>query len=265
MTQNLTPLEEADRELARAQELIAAGQLADALPALQAAAGGFESAGEVFGQILALKILSEVNRDLGNLAPALTEVTRAHALLADAKPDAEQLPDFATEVGSLHAELGDFERSKTWYTQGLRGYEAQGNAEGRAHNLVALAGLARQAQDEAGAQGYLTQAYELYAAGNHTVQLMHVRNAQAQGLLAVGDTDAARPLLSEALGFAEELGDQAFLAETYQLLALVTAQEGDADAAQGYLVQSVEHYAAAGDTDNEAFVKELLESLEKQA
>ncbi|WP_219336349.1 hypothetical protein [Rothia nasimurium] len=28
------------------------------------------------------------------------------------------MPDFATEVGSLHAELGDFERSKTWYTQG---------------------------------------------------------------------------------------------------------------------------------------------------
>lgn len=208
-----------------------------------------------------MKILSEVNRDLGNLAPALTEVTRAHALLADAKPDAEQLLDFATEVGSLQAELGDFERSKTWYTQGLRGYEAQGNAEGRAHNLVALAGLARQAQDEAGAQGYLTQAYELYAAGNHTVQLMHVRNAQAQGLLAVGDTEAARPLLSEALGFAEELGDQAFLAETYQLLALVTAQEGDADAAQGYLVQSAEHYAAAGDTDNETFVKELLTRL----
>ncbi|WP_237242926.1 tetratricopeptide repeat protein [Rothia nasimurium] len=265
MTQNLTPLEEADRELARAQELIAAGQLTDALPALQAAAGGFESAGEVFGQILALKILSEVNRDLGNLAPALTEVTRAHALLADAKPDAEQLPDFATEVGSLHAELGDFERSKTWYTQGLRGYEAQGNVEGRAHNLVALAGLARQAQDEAGAQGYLAQAYELYAAGNHTVQLMHVRNAQAQGLLAVGDTDAARPLLTEALDLAQELDDQAFLAETYQLLALVTAQSGDADAAQGYLERSAEHYAAAGDTDNEAFVKELLESLEKQA
>ncbi|MFC6352698.1 hypothetical protein ACFP6B_02140 [Rothia nasimurium] len=261
MPQNLTPLEEADRELARAQELIAAGQLTDALPALQAAAGGFESAGEAFGQILALKILSEVNRDLGNLAPALTEVTRAHALLADAKPDAEQLPDFATEVGSLHAELGDFERSKTWYTQRLRGYEAQRNAEGRAHNLVALAGLARQTQDEAGAQGYLAQAYELYAAGNHTVQLMHVRNAQAQGLLAVGDTDAARPLLSEALGFAEELGDQAFLAETYQLLALVTAQSGDADAAQGYLVRSAEHYAAAGDADNEAFVKELLNRL----
>ncbi|MBF0808018.1 hypothetical protein E4U03_05220 [Rothia nasimurium] len=193
MTQNLTPLEEADRELARAQELIAAGQLADALPILQTAAGGFESAGEVFGQILALKILSEVNRDLGNLAPALTEVTRAHALLADAKSDAEQLPDFATEVGSLHAELGHFERSKTWYTQGLRGYEAQGNAEGQAHNLVALAGLARQAQNEAGAQSYLAQAYELYASGNHTVQLMHVRNAQAQGLLAVGGSGRCPP------------------------------------------------------------------------
>ena len=203
MTQNLTPLEEADRELARAQELIAAGQLTDALPALQAAAGGFESAGEVFGQILALKILSEVNRDLGNLAPALTEVTRAHALLADAKPDAEQLPDFATEVGSLHAELGDFERSKTWYAQGLRGYEAQGNTEGQAHNLVALAGLARQAQDEA------------------------------------------------------------FPAVGYQLRDLVASERCQPAAAQGYLERSAEHYAAAGDTDNEAFVKELLESLEK--
>ncbi|WP_326502566.1 tetratricopeptide repeat protein [Rothia nasimurium] len=261
MTQNLTPLEEADRELARAQELIATGQLADALPALQAAAGGFESAGEVFGQILALKILSEVNRDLGNPTPALTQVTRAHALLAEAKPDAEQLPDFATEVGSLHAELGDFERSKTWYTQGLRGYEAQGNAEGQAHNLVALAGLARQAQDEAGAQSYLAQAYELYAAGNHRVQLMHVRNAQAQGLLATGDADAARPLLAEALDLARALEDHAFLGETYQLLALVTAQSGDTDAAQGYLMQAAQHYAAAGDADNETFVKELLNRL----
>lgn len=261
MTQNLTPLEEADRELARAQELIAAGQLTDALPALETAVGGFESAGEVFGQILSLKILSEVNRDLGNPTPALTQVTRAHALLAEAKPDAEQLPDFATEVGSLHAELGDFERSATWYTQGLRGYEALSNAEGQAHNLVALAGLARQAQDEAQAQDYLAQAYDLYEAGNHTVQLMHVRNAQAQGLMAVGDTDAARLLLAEALDLAGELEDHAFLGETYQLLALVTAQGGDADAAQAHLIRSAEHYAQAGDADNEAFVKELLNQL----
>ncbi|MDY6051885.1 MAG: tetratricopeptide repeat protein [Rothia sp. (in: high G+C Gram-positive bacteria)] len=261
MTEKLTPLEEADRELARAQELIAAGQLADALPALETAAGGFESAQEIFGQILALKILSEVKRDMGHAGPALEDVLRAHALLADAKPDAEQLPDFATEVGSLHAELGDFERSKTWYDRGLRGYEAQGNAEGQAHNLVALAGLARQAPDEAAAQTYLAQAYELYASGGHKVQLMHVRNAQAQGLLATGDTDAARPLLTEALDLAQELEDHAFLGETYQLLALVTAQEGDADAAQGYLVRSAEHYAAAGDADNEAFVKELLQRL----
>lgn len=261
MDQNLTPLEEADRELARAQELIAAGQLTAALPALETAVGGFESTGEVFGQILSLKILSEVNRDLGNPTPALTQVTRAHTLLAEVKPDAEQLPDFATEVGSLHAELGDFERSTTWYAQGLRGYESLSNAEGQAHNLVALAGLARQAQDEAQAQDYLAQAYDLYKEGNHTVQLMHVRNAQAQGLLAVGDTDAARPLLTEALDLAGELEDHDFLGETYQLLALVTAQGGDADAAQAHLMRSAEHYAQAGDTDNEAFVKELLNQL----
>ncbi|MBF0808017.1 tetratricopeptide repeat protein [Rothia nasimurium] len=76
-----------------------------------------------------------------------------------------------------------------------------------------------------------------------------------------GEADAARPLLTEALDLARELDDQAFLAETYQLLALVTAQEGDADAAQGYLERSAEHYAAAGDADNEAFVKELLNRL----
>lgn len=52
MTQNLTPLEEADRELARAQELIAAGQLADALPALQAAAGGLRALAKSSGRFL---------------------------------------------------------------------------------------------------------------------------------------------------------------------------------------------------------------------
>lgn len=132
---------------------------------------------------------------------------------------------------------------------------------GQAHNLVALAGLARQAQDEAQAQDYLAQAYNLYKTGNHTVQLMHVRNAQAQGLLALGETDAARPLLAEALDLAGELEDHAFLGETYQLLALVTAQGGDADAAQDHLMRSAEHYAQAGDADNEAFVKELLNQL----
>ena len=35
----------------------------------------------------------------------------------------------------------------------------------------------------------------------------------------------------------------------------------DEAGAQGYLVRSAEHYTAAGDTDNEAFVKELLTRL----
>ncbi|WP_237223800.1 hypothetical protein [Rothia nasisuis] len=59
-----------------------------------------------------------MTQNLTPLEEADRELARAQALLADAKPDAEQLPGFATEVGSLHAELGDFERSKTWYTQG---------------------------------------------------------------------------------------------------------------------------------------------------
>lgn len=37
----------------------------------------------------------------------------------------------------------------------------------------------------------------------------------------------------------------------------------DEAGAQGYLVRSAEHYATAGDADNEACVKELLTNLER--
>lgn len=260
MSNQPTALETADAALAQAQELIGAGALADALPHLDTALGGFEAVGESYGLIIALKLASETNRDLGNTETALEQVRRAHNLLADLKPDAEQVADFATEVGSIYAELGQLEKSRLWYGQGLTGYREQGRQAEIAHNLICLAGLDRQEGNETAAQEGLAAAYAIHEELGNDVQLMHVRSAMGQGLLATGDAeDAQRALgyLGEALALGEKLGDTAFLGETHQVLALVTAQTGSLEEAQEHLTRAATYFREAGADDRALFVEQL--------
>lgn len=261
MSSETTLLAQADAALSRAQEKISQKRLEEALADLHEASAGFESAGEVFGLVLALKISSEVNRDLGRLDGALTQVKEAHTLLAEKKPDAEQLPDFATETGSIYAELGQLEKAKQWYTQGLRGYKSHGNVQGQAHNYLALAGLARYGSRESQAQELLETAYGLYRQAGMPQQMVQVRSAMAQGLLATGEQEQALNYLTEALDLAREHNDLAGLGETHQLLALVIAQQGNSERAEEHLRAAAEHYRAAGDLEAAGFVQDLLQQL----
>lgn len=263
MSDETSLLAQADAALSRAQEKIRQERLEEALPDLGEASAGFEHAGEIFGLILALKISSEVNRDLGRLDDALTHVKEAYTLLAGKKPDAEQLPDFATETGSLYAELGQFEKAQQWYTQGLRGYESHSNIQGQAHNYLALAGLARQAMQEDQAQELLETAYGLYRQADMPQQMMQVRSAMAQGLLATGQQEQALTYLTEALNLAHKNNDQAGLGENHQLLALVVAQQGDSTRAEEHLQAAARHYRAAGDDTATEFVENLLQHLQQ--
>lgn len=261
MSSEATLLAQADAALSRAQEKIRQERLEEALPDVSEAILGFEYAGEIFGLILALKISSEVNRDLGRLDDALEQVIEAHRLLVGKKPGAEQLPDFATETGSIYAELGQLEKAKQWYTQGLRGYESHGSIQGQAHNYLALAGLARQASQEDRAQELLETAYGLYRQAEMSQQMMQVRSAMAQGLLATGEQEQALTYLIEALNLARENNDSAGLGENHQLLALVVAQQGDSRRAEEHLRMAVGYYRTAGDHTAAEFVEDLLQQL----
>lgn len=257
-------LSQADTALTAAQELLSEGKREDALTQLTTAIGGFEAAGEGYGLIIALKVASETNRELGNLPEALEQVRRAHSLLADLKPDAEQVADFATEVGSVYAQMGELTKSRIWYVQGLHGYESANRQAETAHNLICLAGLDRAEGSEQKAQDLLGAAYDIQSQLGATEQMMHVRNAMAQGLLASGEEDdTALAYLTEALGLAKTLGDADAQGETHQLLALVTAQRGDADTAAEHLAQAAEFFTAAGESEKAEFVGQLLRATQR--
>ncbi|MDO4898410.1 MAG: hypothetical protein Q3965_03780 [Rothia sp. (in: high G+C Gram-positive bacteria)] len=257
-----TILKEADAALARAQKLIAENKLEDAAAQLDTAIGGFEAAGEPYGLVLALKLASETSRDLGELETALAQVRRAHSVLADTKPEAEQIADFATEVGSIYAQMNDLTKARIWYVQGLHGYESAGRLPETAHNLICLAGLDRAEEAEDKAQANLEAAYEIYQQLGDKPQMMQVRSAMAQGLLAEPKNEIALTYLQEVLQLAVEAGDYAVIAETHQLLALVKAQQGMATQAEAHLAFAADYYTRAGDTEQAGFIRQLLESSE---
>lgn len=256
-------LEQADSALAAAQQLIEARQLADALPQLETAIAGFEGAGESYGLIIALKVASETNRDLSHLETSLEQVKRAHGVLIDTKPDAEQVADFATEVGSIYAQMGQLVAARIWYVQGLYGYEGSGRTLDAAHNLTCIAGLDRAEGAEPKAQEMLAAAYNLYEAEQKTDQMIQTRLSMAQGLAAQGDTETALLYLTQACHSAEELGDQELLGDTHQQLALVQAQLGKTDQASEHLAQAKKFYVSAGLLEEASFVDELLASLQE--
>lgn len=258
-------LEQADSALAAAQELIEARQLAEALTHLETAIAGFEGAGESYGLIIALKVASETNRDLGHLGTALDQVKRAHGVLIDTKPDAEQVADFATEVGSIYAQMGQLVAARIWYVQGLYGYEGSGRTLDAAHNLTCIAGLDRAEGAESKAQEMLAAAYDLYDAEQRTDQMIQTRLSMAQGLAAQGDTETALLYLTQARHSAEELGEQEQLGDTFQHLALVHAQAGDSDKAREYLMRARDSFSAAGEKPKADFVTELLAAAEKDS
>lgn len=258
-----TALDTADSALSTAQELIEAGQLADALPQLETAIAGFEEAGEGYGLIIALKVASETNRELGNLETALEQVRRAHGVLAGLKPDAEQVADFATEVGSIYAQMGELAPSRIWYVQGLYGYEVSGRTLDAAHNLICIAGLDRAEGSEGKAQGMLAAAYDIYRAEKKTQPMIQTRHSMVQGLMAAGDAETALVYLTEARQSAEALGDEELLGNTHQQLALVQAQLGKTDQASEHLTQAKKFYVSAGLLEEASFTDELLASLQE--
>lgn len=256
-------LEQADSALTVAQELIEAGQLAEALTHLETAIAGFEGAGESYGLIIALKVASETNRDLGHLETSLEQVKRAHGVLIYTKPDAEQVADFATEVGSIYAQMGQLVAARIWYVQGLYGYEGSGRTLDAAHNLTCIAGLDRAEGAEDKAQEMLAAAYDLYEAEQKADQMIQTRLSMAQGLAAQGNTETALLYLTQVHHSAEELGEQELLGAIHQQLALVQAQLGNTDQAGDHLVQAKKLFATVGLWEDASFADELLFSLQK--
>lgn len=238
----------ADAALEYAQELVANGQLEPALEPLQVAVEGFEKDGEPFGLIIALKVLSETHRDLGQLDRALAAVSKAYEVFVRIKPEAEQVGDFATEIGSIYAQMGKLSESHRWYSEGLKEYKTHHRPADIAHNLLCLAGLARQSSTHDAAIALLQRARDALApvSEEHGVQLCSVLLALSHSQLDAGAVQEAIASCQEATSIAQELHRPELLAESYQNLALAHAQANNVAQALESTEQALHIYETSG-------------------
>ncbi|MBM7050676.1 MULTISPECIES: hypothetical protein [unclassified Rothia (in: high G+C Gram-positive bacteria)] len=258
----LTPYSSPDDALEAAQQLIAEGKLEDALPALDAALDGFTVQHEKFGVVLALKIASETNRDLNRLDTAVEQMERAYYLLKELKPTAEQVGDFATETGSIYAQMGLLDESEQWYSVGAREYAAHARADGYAHNMICLAGIYRQRGDEVTARAQLATGITVLKGKEpvNTEKVAEIHLDIAHSFMAEGKLSDAESSLALVLEYATKTDAHLLVGEAYQGLAIVKAQqEGLRRQAHAHAQQAIDAFELAGDSERADFARHIHE------
>lgn len=261
MTLHHVSVEQADAALERAQELVAAGQHQEALEELKTAIAGFSAGHEKFGLIIALKNESELKRDSLELEEALQSVKQAHDILAETKPEAAQVGDFATETGSIYAQMGWLDESESWYTAGAREYAAHGRIEEYAHNMICLAGIYRQRGDEATARAHLKSAISVLKDQEtvNTEKLAEVYLDLAHSLMSEGELTEAEEQLNEASTYAAVTSAHHLLGEIFQGLAIVKAQQGNRAEANTCARRAVGAFETSGERDKAEFARQIVD------
>lgn len=255
-----------DQALEQAQDLVAQGKLEEAIAPLHEAVESFETQDEPFGLIIALKVLSETQRDLNRLEPALLAVRRAHEIFVRVKPGAAQVGDFATEIGSIYAQMGALSESHRWYSEGLKEYQAHYRPADIAHNLMCLAGLARQSSDTQTALALLMRARDtlIPVQKEHSAQLSSLLLALSHTQLETQEVQEAIASCQEAIEIAKKLDHPEILGEGYQALALAYVQAENFPQAIENIERAVHIYTQANLHEHAEFAalihRKLLEN-----
>jgi len=163
-----------------------------------------------------------------------------------------------TELGVVHAEIGESRKAREYLEQALASYSALGNMIGQGNVAVALTNLCRGTGDHEAARGYACQALELFeqAGSSHGQAIAHF------GLVSLSDPEGAKSHLSSAARFAAESGLRITEAAAHVELGDMHDHDGGQDSAYQHWTRARDIYLEIGDSAALTAVRERLYRLE---
>jgi tetratricopeptide (TPR) repeat protein len=183
----------------------------------------------------------------------------ASAAALQLDPQRDQLPLVASEPGVSTEDITDPTQAMAWYTAEHRVLLAALRCADASRLDAHVWGLAWTATDFLDRRGYWQERIDVNRAGLDAAVragdlLIQARCQRwlANGLIMVGDLDAATVHLGQALGLSRDVGDHLAQAHTYTKLALVLERQGRHREALGHIDRALELYLAAGDLGGQA-------------
>ena len=155
-------------------------------------------------------------------------------------------------------ELGNLERARELYLEGIGLTRAEGDLRGMAYTLLNLADLAARQESDAEADDLYAQSIQTFETFGDLWGMAHATSRLAMVSRRRGDLAAARRRLNDALAIYRRVGDRRAEARTLASLGDVTAQEGDHAGAASVYRESLALRSQMGDRAGIASMFERL-------
>ncbi|MDB5076134.1 MAG: repeat-containing protein [Chloroflexi bacterium] len=244
-------------DAARAPVLFRLGQVMDLMgdwseaddlyrQALDLAMRGEDRSGEATG----LRALGWLRRKQGKYQEAAGYLTQAHTAF-EQMGDLAEVSQVSTDIGEVARQLGAYAEAKTWYEQGLRLAESQGEAEqflrAQALALKGAGTLANQQGERSTARALYERSLALYQEIGDRPAVAVLLNNVGVAIRHQGDYDAARAMTEESLAVFREIGDRWSMGQLLNNLGCVAGDMGDYPAARRLLEESLTIRRQLGD------------------
>lgn len=231
----------------RARQHYELSQWSVALELLQQALAAYTAQGDVLGQAIALRNLSLVHNQAGNLTAAQQAIAQSRerlASLANTPGQQEALAQTLEAQGQLDLARGQAEAALAAWQEATSLYQQQGNLEGQARGQLNQA----RAQQALGlhnqAARTLTRLQQQAASQADTPLKARILHSLGNVQRAIGRYEAAKQSFQESLQVAEQVGDRATAASAWIGLGN-TARAATGNQRERELAQADQAYAQA--------------------
>jgi tetratricopeptide (TPR) repeat protein len=183
---------------------------------------GFRTAGDQWGQTMALELLGLLARREGAFDDAITVYEEALGVVRDLGLR-DEVPFLLADLGNLHGHRGDFETAAVLHKEALDLAQDLGAGDAVALARNGLATAARRQGDYGRARDLHLQALSFYREASLAAEM--ARSLASLGYVEElrGDLDAAEACHQESLRLTRDLSDAAPLAVALEGLACAAA------------------------------------------
>ncbi len=188
--------------------------------------------------LLNLAAVDRAEDDLDHADKLIEESLARFKRLGDTQGEASAL----NALGNLARSRGDFERGRTLLEESLALRQEVGDRRGNGITLGCLAMLLARSGDPASGRASAEQSRDWFAENDDLIGLSAAELSLANVALCIGDRADARLHLESVasiLGSVESTHQEGW---TLAVLAAISAEDGEAEAARGWLDQATRHF-----------------------
>ncbi|MGQ9863588.1 MAG: tetratricopeptide repeat protein [Bacteroidia bacterium] len=214
------------------------GQAQEASSAFKRALEVFQAIGNIKAEGLLLTNLGTLHQTLGELDIALDYLVRGAKLLKNAP---EYVPFYAQalgNLGSIYAELEQYEVAIEYHQEALRIQEQLNNPRGAFFSLISLGSIYRLQGEDSLAETYQKKAWDAALETGDKDIMCRALIAHSEYLIQKEQHQEALSKLEKAAHLAQEIASKERLAIVTLYLADVYIKLGDVEKAESYLSQA---------------------------